>query len=841
MTQELSKSVETRTLDAKNKSGSGSRGGGGSFVDDMYENWFLDYASYVILDRAIPNMQDGLKPVQRRILHAMNELEDGRFNKAANIIGHTMRYHPHGDMAIEDALVKIAQKELLIDMQGNWGNIATGDPAAAPRYIEARLSEFAKEVLFKDKVTEWLPSYDGRNQEPVHLPVKFPLLLATGVEGIAVGLSTKVLPHSFNELLDQSIAHLRGKDVEIFPDFPSGGAVDVSQYNDGKKGSRLKVRAKIEIIDNKTLAIREIPYGVTTTSVIDSILSANDKGKLRIKKVEDNTASEVEILVHLPSGVSPLTMVDALYAFSDCEVSISPSCCVVKDEVPVFCGVKDLLIESVERTKSLLEKELSYEKQTLEEKLHMATLEIIFIENKIYRKIENLETWEKVLSVINKQLNACVDELYRPITDDDVVKLTEIKIKRITKFDRDKAEESLTKLEEQLSEVELKLANLVKTTIEHYKHLKKKYGKGRERKTIIDSFQQVEAKAVAAATHKLYINRREGFLGTSLKKDELLMECTDLDEVLVFTRDGHFKVVKVSEKVFIGKNIIEARIFTRGDSETIYHVIYQEGRGGPIYAKRFPIPSVTRDRDYDLTKGSKGSRILYLSANLPDGHEMVEVILNAGKRSRNSSIDVNFDELPIQTRGVRGQLITKEAVQKVVLLQRTELEEVSEDYWFDKNSRRLNKDGKGQKLGSLLATDIIFALYKNGSIELYHPSLDIYFDDNVLHVGKYNEDLIVSVVYFLGSKEDYYVKRFRLDELAPGKREEFIGGDDGNKLLILSFNPEPLVEVSFKKGKQGTHEKESIYLSDIVAPKGVRAIGNKLSRQPVSKVKLLRS
>ena len=825
------KSIET--------GGGGTGGGSKDDVESMYESWFLDYASYVILDRAVPAIDDGLKPVQRRILHAMFELEDGRYNKAANIIGHTMRYHPHGDMAIEDALVKIAQKDLLIDTQGNWGNLATGDRAAAPRYIEARLSPFAKEVLFKEEITNWLASYDGRNKEPLNLPVKFPLLLVLGVEGIAVGLSTKILPHNFVELLEQAVRYLQGKTVKLYPDFQTGGAIDVSNYQDGSRGGKVKVRAKIEVVDNKTLKIAELPFGVTTPSLIDSILAASDKGKLKVKKVEDNTAEEVEVLVHLPSGISPLTMIDALYAFTDCEVSISPNCCVVEDNKPVFCGVTDVLKRSVDDTKSLLTRELEIEKEQLEQKIHFSELELIFIEQKIYRKIENAESWEEALGLIRKGLAPHVKDFKRPVSDEDIAKLTEIKIKRITKFDRDKSEKAVEKLNVTLAEVDAKLEDMVFTTIAYYRHLQKTYGEGKERRTKIDSFEQVEAKAVAVANQKIYVNRREGFIGTSLKKDEFVTDCSELDEIIVFLKDGHFQVTKVAEKTFIGKNIIKVRLFERGDKGTLYHVIYQDGKGGPIYAKKFPVSSVTRDREYDLTRGSKGSRLLHLSINPAGAGEVVNITFKDKKTGKSVQSELDFAELPTQTRSVKGQLVSKDQFVKTEVLHREEVVLPDMSIYFEKSTRRLNDNGKGKFIGDFSNDDLLFALFKRGAIQAYKPSLDIYLDDDLVHIGRMTGEEVVNCVYFHAEKKDYYVKRFRLDELDVGRREEFI--EPGSKLLILSFASEPLVQVAFKKGKKGVApDPEEVYLTDIVAPKGIKALGNKLSRHDVKSVKLLK-
>lgn len=813
-------------------------GSGSGSVEDLYESWFLDYASYVILDRAVPNIYDGLKPVQRRLLHAMHELEDGRYNKAANIIGHTMRYHPHGDMAIEDALVKMAQKELLIDTQGNWGNPATGDRAAAPRYIEARLTKFAKEILFKEDVTDWQRSYDGRNQEPVGLPVKFPLLLVTGVEGIAVGLSTKVLPHNFNEVIQQAIQHLKGNELELYPDFLSGGLIDVERYDGGRRGGKVKIRANLEIVDQKSIRISEIPYGTTTTSLIDSILSANEKGKLRIKKVEDNTAETVEIMVHLPTGVSPHSCVDALYAFSDCEISISPSCCVIRDAKPYFCSVEDLLRESVDYTLEILERELRIEKESLEEKIHLCSLEIIFIDKKIYRKIENSETWEEVLTTLHKAMKPYTKDVLRTVQDDDLTKLTEIKIKRISKFDRQRADENLIKLQSQLKDVEAKLANLVDTAIAYFTRLQETYGGERQRRTKIESFEIVEARAVAAVNQKLYINRVEGFIGTSLKKDELLLECSDLDEIIAFTEEGCCMVSKVSDKTFFGKHIIYAGLFTRGDEATVYHLLYQDGRGGSFYKKRFNLPAVTRDRVYDLSRGTKGSKVWHFSANPQGEGEVVELTLKPGARSSSKIIDVDFGDMDIKTRAVKGLLVTKEPVASVEVVKREEITERPQDIWFDPKTRRLNHQRKGKHLGAFAGDDSIFTLYKGGAIELSPIDIDAFFDENILHIGKFSPEIIVSIVYFHGEKRDFYVKRFKLDELSLGKREEFIPPLEGTKLLILSLNPDPCVQLNFNKGRRGTPDPEQVYLSELVQPKGVRALGNKVSRLSVKSVKL---
>ncbi|MFW7378870.1 MAG: DNA gyrase/topoisomerase IV subunit A [Oligoflexus sp.] len=819
----------------------GGGGHGSAPVENMYQDWFLDYASYVILDRAVPNVEDGLKPVQRRILHAMFELEDGRYNKAANIIGHTMRYHPHGDMAIEDALVKIAQKDFLIDTQGNWGNLLTGDRAAAPRYIEARLSPFAKEILFNEKTTEWQASYDGRNREPVALPVKFPLLLALGVEGIAVGLSTRILPHNPAELIDASINVLRNRDFEIFPDFQSAGAADFSQYKEGMRGGKVKIRAKIEVVDQKTLKITELPFATTTSSLIDSIIAANDKGKIKIKKVEDNTSHQVEITICLPTGVSPLVTIDALYAFTDCELSISPNCCVIVEDKPVFCSVNDLLKQSALKTKEILGQELQIKLTELQNKLHFASLELLFIEKKIYRKIEGAESWEQVLATIEKGLQAYASEFIRELTTDDIVKLTEIKIKRISKFDRDRADEAILKLKDQIAEIEQNLSQLTKYTINYYKQLKKTYGKNWSRKTTISSFEQVEAKQVAVANLKLYVNRKDGFIGTGLKKDEFVTECSELDELIVVCKDGKFVVTKVSDKSFVGKGIIHVAVFQRGDEKRIYHMIYQDGRAGAILAKRFPITSITRDREYDLTKAAKGGRIIHFSVNPQGENEVVELTLKAPKRGQAPYLHLDFSDLPIQTRNVKGQLISKEPIDKVEIIEREapKLEEV--ELWFDKEQRRLNTDQRGQALGSFSGDDQICVLYRDGSVELTGYSLDTYFDKDILHLGKFRPDTVLTCVYYHGEKKDYYVKRFSLDELSTGKREEFISSEPGSRMLILSFHAEPVVEVTCKKGRSATAAKEVVELAEMATIRSLKAMGNKLSRHTVQTVKLLKS
>lgn len=833
-------SQEEKHAQASVAEASGGDNYGGGYIDSLYQNWFLDYASYVILDRAVPNIDDGLKPVQRRILHALKELDDGRFNKAANIIGHTMRYHPHGDMAIEDALVKLAQKELLFDLQGNWGNILTGDRAAAPRYIETRLSEFAKEIVFNDKLTSWQISYDGRNREPIALPIKFPLLLALGVEGIAVGLSTKILPHNINELIDASIESLRGHDVEIFPDFQSGGTADFSQYRKGARGGKVRIRAKIDLVDNRTLKISEIPYGTTTSSLIDSIIAANEKGKIKIKRVEDNTASEVDIQVYLPNSVSPFTTIDALYAFTDCEVSISPNCCVIEGEKPIFSDVETLLRHSANRTKQLLKSELEIEHSELLEKLHFISLELVFIEEKIYRKIETAETWEKVLETIEKGLKPFKKDFIREPTKEDIVKLTEIKIKRISKFDRNKAEEALIKLQSQIEEVEKNLKSLTRYTIQYYKKMKKKYGAGWDRKTKVESFGEVKAKAVAMANLKLYVNRKEGFIGTSLKKDEFVTECSELDELIIFRKDGQFLVTKVSDKAFVGKNIIHIDLFKRQDEARIYHMIYQLGRKGPSYVKRFNVTSITRDREYDLTKSGQSPQVLHFSVNPAGEGEVVELTIK-DKKQKSQYYHLDFSEIPLKSRTVRGQEVSKDKIEAIEVIERDAPAQKAVEIWFDAKQRRCNQDGKGQYIGSFSGDEQIYVLYKSGAVELTGYGLDTYFDKNILHMGKLKPATVVSCVYYHGEKKDFYVKRFNLDELTQGRREEFISTAAGSKLVVVSLNAAPSVAISGLKGKRAEKVEEQVNIADFIDVKGIKAIGNRLSRNKVKSVKLIKS
>lgn len=808
-------------------------------VQGMYQNWFLDYASYVILDRALPFAFDGLKPVQRRILHAMRVLEDGRYHKAANIIGNTMCYHPHGDAAIGDALVKIAQKDLLIDTQGNWGNPVTGDGAAASRYIEARLTKFALEVLFNEKTTDWQLSYDGRKKEPLFLPVKFPLLLAMGVEGIAVGLSTKILPHNFNELLKASIAICQGKKFKVFPDFYSGGVADFSAYKDGARGGKVRVRAVINVVDSKTLKISEIPFGATTTSVIDSILAANDKGKIKVKQVEDNTAKDVEILVKLPAQASPEQMIEALYKFTDCEISISPNCCIIKDNKPVFCSVSEVLKLSTEQTISLLKKELEIKLHELSEKLHFSILEKLFIEEKIYRKIEKCETWEDVLETIEKGLNRFKKQFVRDVTKEDIVKLTEVKIKRISKFDSDNAEKILKDLQKELRAVKKQLANITDYAIEYFKGLLQRYGKGRERKTKIDTFETVSAVSIAIATHKLYINRKEGFIGTSLKKDEYLSDCSALDEVIAFTEDGKFTVKKVADKVFVGKNIIHADLFKRHDERRIYHFIYKDGKDEATYAKRFNITSVTRDKEYDLTKGNKGSKLLHFSVN-PDGEsELVKVALFPRGKMKSSFIHVDFSDMDIKSRTVKGNLVTKHKIRSLKVLKRGASTLAAEKIWIDRSTNRLNKDERGDYLGEFYGEDKILVVYKNGACELTDANLSNFYSDDLIEVCKYEPEMVLTVAYYEGERKETYIKRFLVDEETFSKRQVFLTSHPKTKTLLATVVKNPTLDITCKKTRTEPEEIESIEAVEWADIKGYKALGTRWAR-PVKSVELVK-
>ncbi|MDA0913095.1 MAG: DNA gyrase/topoisomerase IV subunit A [Bacteroidetes bacterium] len=809
-------------------------------VSGMYNTYFLDYASYVILERAVPHQDDGLKPVQRRILHSLEEMDDGRFHKVANVIGNTMKYHPHGDASIGDAMVQIGQKDLLLDCQGNWGNIYTGDRAAAPRYIEVRLSKLGKEILFNPKTTTWLQSYDGRNREPETLPVKFPLLLASGVEGIAVGLACKTLPHNFVELIDASIATLQGKGFKLYPDFPTGGTADVEHYNDGLRGGKVRVRGRIEKLDNKTLVIRELPFGVTTTSLIESVLKANDKGKIKIKRVEDNTANEVEIVVHLANNVSPDKMIGALYAFTDCEVSISPNSTVILNDKPQFLGVSELLKISTQRTKELLGLELEIELSELQEKWHFASLEKIFIENRIYRDIEECETWEEILSTIHKGLKPHIKHLLREVTDEDVTRLTEIRIKRISKFDSFKADRLIEGLEGDIDQVKHHLNHLTDYAIEWFRMLKKKYGEGRERKTELRSFESITRAEVAVANVKLYAQKEEGFVGYGLKRGEgeLVCECSDIDDIIVIRNDGVLQVSKVSQKAFFGKDLLHVGVWKRGDERTVYNCIYLDGTSGRSLIKRFNVPAITRDREYHITKGTAKSRILYFSAN-PNGEaEVVTVFLRANARLKKMKFDVDFSELAIRGRGAGGNLVSKNAIRKIELSEEGVSTLGARKVWYDETVRTLNADGRGRLLGEFMADDRIIVFLNSGEYELTGFDLNTRFDDKMIHLEKWNPEGVVSAVYFEGEKEDWYVKRFN-PELVQ-KSFSFIGDHENSRLGVVSTAHHPLVRIRFNRRFKETRNREDEVLdvSEFIAVKGARALGNKLSSFPVTEVQL---
>ncbi len=803
-------------------------------VSGMFQNWFLDYASYVILERAVPAVEDGLKPVQRRILHAMYELEDGRYNKAANIIGHCMKYHPHGDASIADAMVQLGQKDLLIDCQGNWGNILTGDSAAASRYIEARLSKFALEVVFNPKTTVWQASYDGRNREPVTLPVKFPLLLAQGVEGIAVGLACKIMPHNFNELIDGSIDILRGKKVSLVPDFPTGGLADFSNYNDGLRGGKIRIRAKINQIDKKTLVITEIPFSTTTGSLMESIVSANEKEKIKIRKIEDNTAENVEIILHLHPGISPDKTIDALYAFTNCEVSVSPNACIIENEKPRFVGVNEMLKISTHKTLELLRLELNIRKGEIEEAWHFSSLEKIFIEKRIYRNIEESETWEEVLSAIDKGLKPYKKLFKRAITTDDISRLTEIKIKRISKFDSFKADEHIKNLEEELQLVNHHLEHIVEYAIEYFKNLKKKYGKGRERKTEIKAFEIINATTVAVANEKLYVNREEGFAGYNMKKDEYVCDCSDIDDIIVFRDDGSMSVSKVSDKSFVGKGIIYINVFRKNDERTIYNMIYRDGTKGKSFAKRFAVSGVTRDKIYDLTKGNKGSEVLYFTANANGEAEVVTVIHKPLPGIRKLQFDFDFGGLAIKGRNSQGNTLTNYGIKKVVLKEKGLSTLGARSIWFDDTIQRLNTDGRGTLLGEFSADDKILYITQSGHYRLINFDLSNHFDEDMILIEKFNPEKPVAAVYFDAEKKEYYVKRFLVE--VTDKKTLFISEFEGSRLEMATTCLQPQIEIKFQKKKNNEIPDQQLDLKEFIGVKGLKAKGNRLTTNPVKEI-----
>ena len=799
-------------------------------VTGMYKDWFLDYASYVILERAVPAIEDGFKPVQRRILHSMKDLDDGRYNKVANIVGHTMQYHPHGDASIADAMVQIGQKDLLIDMQGNWGNILTGDSAAASRYIEARLSKFALEVVYSAKVTQWQLSYDGRKKEPISLPVKFPMLLAQGGEGIAVGLSTKILPRNFNELIDASVKHLQGKRFTLVPDFPTGGVMDADNYNDGLRGGKIRVRARIAQVDKQTLIINEIPFSTTTSSLIDSILKANEKGKIKIKKIEDNTAADVEIKIQLPPNVSPDKTIDALFAFTACETSISPLGCVIENNKPNFIGVSEMLRRSTDHTLDLLRAELEVKQDELEAQWHFASLERIFIEKSIYRDIEEVETWEGVLAAIHSGLAPFVVNLKRAVTDDDVVRLTEIRIKRISKFDLDKAQQKIEALEAELDEVRYHMAHIVEFAVDYFKKLKKTYGAGKERKTELSVFADVDARKVVMRNTKLYVSREEGFVGTSLRREEYLTDCADIDDVIVFTADGKMMVTKVESKTFVGKNIIHVAVFKKKDKRTIYNMIYQDGKGGTSYIKRFAVTGVTRDKHYGLTNGSPQSKVHYFSAN-PNGEaEIVTIHLRHSGSIKKLKWDLDFADLVVKGRGVRGNTVTKYAIKRVDFKEEGVSTLKPRDVWFDETVQRLNADERGRLLGAFRGEDRLLIVTKSGKVKTQIPDLGMHFPPDLLVLEKWEPKKPLSAVYYDGSKDKYFGKRFLIE--AADKEEVFIKEGSKNELIWFSADWRPVCTLQFTKPRGGEAKPaQQVSFEDFIVPKGIKAMGNQLTTE----------
>ena len=810
-------------------------------LSGMYQNWFLDYASYVILERAVPHIEDGLKPVQRRILHSMKRMDDGRYNKVANIVGHTMQFHPHGDASIGDALVQLGQKELLIDTQGNWGNILTGDRAAAPRYIEARLSKFALDVVFNPKTTEWQQSYDGRNREPITFPAKFPLLLAQGAEGIAVGLSSKILPHNLNEICDAAIAYLRGEDFQLYPDFPTGGSIDVSKYNDGQRGGVLKVRAKIEKQDNKTLVIKEIPFSKTTTTLIDSILKAIDKGKIKAKKVDDNTAAEVEIQVHLGPGISSDKTLDALYAFSDCEVNISPNCCVIEHNKPCFLTVSDVLRYSVDSTMGLLRRELQIRKDELLEQLFFSSLEKIFIEERIYKdkKFENAENMDAAVNHIDDQLAPFKPDLIREITHDDILKLIEIKMQRILKFSKDKADELIAKMQAEIDEIDRDLAQMVSVTINWFQFIKDKYGKAHPRMTEIKNFDTIEAAKVVEANEKLYINRQEGFIGTGLKKDEFVCNCSDIDDIIVFYRDGKYKIIRVADKIFVGKNILHVQVFKKNDKRTIYNVVYRDGRQGFYYYKRFNVTSMTRDKEYDLTQGTPGSKVVYFTAN-PNGEaEVIKITLapNPKKKKQNIFLERDFSNVLIKGRTSKGNLLTKEPVHRIGLKSHGHSTLGGRKVWFDSDVNRINYEEHGRYLGEFNDEDVILVVLDNGEFYITNFDANNHYEDNIQVIEKWNAEKVWTAVLFDADNQGYaYVKRFLME--ATKRHQNYLGENAENKLVLLSDVFYPRLKVTFA-GHDSFRDTIEIDVDEFIGVKGFKAKGKRISTYQIGTIEEL--
>ena len=804
-------------------------------LSGMYQNWYLDYASYVILERAVPHISDGLKPVQRRILHSMKELDDGRFNKVANVVGNTMKYHPHGDRSIGDALVQLGQKDLLIECQGNWGNILTGDDAAAPRYIEARLSEFALETVFNPKTTEWTLSYDGRKPEPVTLPIKFPLLLAQGAEGIAVGLSSKILPHNFNEILDAAVAYLRGEEFQLYPDFPTGGFIDVSKYNDGERGGSVRIRSKIDKIDNKTLEITDIPYGKTTGTLIDSIIKAQEKGKIKIRKVDDNTAERADIIVHLVPGTSSDKTIDALYAFTDCEISVSPNCCVISDKKPHFLTVSDVLRNSVDTTKSLLESELKIQRAELSESLLFASLEKIFIEERIYKdkEYEQSKNEDDAIKHITKRLKPFAESFVRPITRDDVAKLLDVKMRRIIKFNSEKADANIKSLNDKIAEIDNNLAHLVDYTIDWYLHLKEKYGHEHPRKTIIRNFDNIVASKVAEANEKLYINREDGFIGTGMKKDEFVCNCSDIDDIIIFFKDGKYKIVKVADKVYVGKNILYLNVFKRNDLRTIYNLVYQDGKGGPVLMKRFAVTSLTRDREYDMTRGKKGTKIWWFSAN-PNGEaETLRVTLKEKPRLKKLQFDIDFADIAVKGKGAIGNLVTRNDVHRISLKERGTSTLGGREVWFDPDVLRLNYDGRGFSLGEFFGNDLVLVVLENG--QFYTSTFDAtnHYEDNILFIEKFRPKVVWTAVLNDADQGYPYIKRFAFE--ATAKKQSFIGENADSQLLLLSDKKYPRFRVTFG-GADEFREPLVVDAEEYIGEKSFKAKGKRLTTFTVGNI-----
>lgn len=808
-------------------------------LSGMYQSWFLDYASYVILERAVPHIGDGLKPVQRRILHSMKRMDDGRYNKVANIVGHTMQFHPHGDASIGDALVQLGQKDLLVDCQGNWGNILTGDRAAAPRYIEARLSKFALDVVFNPKTTEWQLSYDGRNKEPITLPAKFPLLLAQGAEGIAVGLSSKILPHNFNDICDAAVSYLHGEPFVLYPDFPTGGSIDVGKYNDGQRGGTLKVRAKIEKLDNKTLVIREIPYGKTTTTLIDSILRAIEKGKIKVRKVDDNTAAQVEIQVHLAPGVSSDKTLDALYAFSDCEINISPNCCVIEDNKPKFLTVSDVLRRSVDRTKELIRTELEILKGELLEQLHFASLERIFIEERIYkdRKFEQAATMDAACEHIDDRLTPFYPQMIREVTKDDILRLMEIKMQRILKFNKDKADERMARIKAEIDDIERRLANLVEVTAEWFAYLKDKYGADHPRLTEIKNFDTIEAAKVVEANEKLYINRQDGFIGTALRKDEFVCNCSDIDDIIIFYRDGKYKVIKVAEKVFVGKNIMHLAVFKKNDRRTIYNVVYRDGKQGAYYIKRFDVSSMMRDREYDLTQGTPGSRVVYFTAN-PNGEaEVIKVTLEPTPKLKRIFMEKDFSELSVKGRGAKGNVLTRNVVHRISLKSHGHSTLGGRKVWFDPDVNRLNYDEHGRLLGEFNETDSILVVLETGEFYITNFDANNHYEDNISIIEKFDRDKVWTAVLHDADQNGLpYIKRFLMD--ATRRKQSYLGDNPKSRRLLLTDEPYPRLKITFA-GREPQNSTMEIDVESFIAVKGFKAKGKRIGLWEVESVEML--